>query len=194
MKENILTRNSTVRHLALSGLFLAVGYLLPFLTGQIPEIGKALLPMHLPVLLCGLICGARYGLAVGFILPLTRYLFFGMPVFYPTALAMAFELAAYGFLVGLFFSLFKRQNLLTLYASLLGAMLAGRVVWGLVQIVLLSFESTPFTFSAFLSGALISAVPGIILQLILIPAVMLTLDRTHVLPFRKAEKADRKKI
>ena len=187
MTNHRLLRRTTVRHITLAGLFLALGYLLPFLTGQIPEIGKMLLPMHLPVLLCGLICGARYGFFVGLILPLTRSLFFSMPVFYPTALSMSFELAAYGLLVGLFFSLFRKQNLFTLYASLIGSMLAGRAVWGVVQTILLAFGSESFPFAAFLSGAFLSAFPGILLQLILIPAVMLILDRTRILPFRQKE-------
>ena len=87
------------RNLTLSALFLALGYVFPFLTGQIPQFGSMLLPMHIPVFLCGLICGWQYGAIVGLILPLTRSLFFIMPPFY-VALAMTFELATYGFVAG----------------------------------------------------------------------------------------------
>jgi len=65
--------------LTLAALFVALGLVLPFLTGQIPEIGSMLLPMHLPALLCGFVCGWPCGLAVGFVMPLLRSLIFGMP-------------------------------------------------------------------------------------------------------------------
>ena len=86
--------------LILAAMFLAIGLLLPFLTGQIRQIGNMLLPMHIPVILCGLICGWQYGLGVGFVLPLLRCVIFGMPVLFPTAVSMSFELAAYGFTDG----------------------------------------------------------------------------------------------
>ena len=83
-----------IRNLVLAAMFVALGLVLPFLTGQVPQIGNMLLPMHLPVLLCGLICGWQYGGVVGFILPPLRYVMFGMPPIFPTGVAMAFELAA----------------------------------------------------------------------------------------------------
>lgn len=85
----------------LSALFLALAYVLPFLTGQIPEIGSMLCPMHLPVLLCGFLCGSIWGGAVGAIAPLFRSLTMGMPPLFPTALCMTFELATYGAIAGL---------------------------------------------------------------------------------------------
>ena len=85
---------TSTRKLTLSALFLALGLVLPLITGQIPQIGKMLLPMHIPVLLCGMVCGWPYGLAVGAVMPLLRGLLFGMPVLYPTGIGMAFELAA----------------------------------------------------------------------------------------------------
>jgi thiamine transporter ThiT len=81
-------------------MFVALGLILPFFTGQIPKVGSMMLPMHIPVLLCGLICGWKYGLMAGAVLPLLRSALFGMPPLFPTAAAMAFELAAYGFLSG----------------------------------------------------------------------------------------------
>ncbi len=170
-------------NLVLGGLFLALGLVLPFLTGQIQQIGNMLLPMHLPVFLCGLICGWRYGLCVGAAMPIFRSLLFGMPVLYPNAVAMAFELAAYGFTAGLLFMSARKKNLFTLYRALIPAMLAGRVVWGCVQTVLLGLSDKPFGWTAFLAGAFLNAIPGIILQLVLIPSIMLILDRTHLVPF-----------
>lgn len=173
-----------LRRLVLSAMLIAIGIVLPFLTGQIPEIGSMLLPMHLPVLLCGLVCGWQYGAAVGFILPLMRSVMFGMPPVYPTALAMAVELCVYGLTIGVIYGLFKKQNVFTVYAAMIPSMLLGRGAWGVTQILLLGLQDTSFTRQAFLAGAFINAIPGIILQLVLIPAVMSILHLTGILRFR----------
>lgn len=164
-------------------MFLAIGIILPFFTGQIPQIGSMLLPMHIPVFLCGLICGWQYGLVVGFILPLMRSFLFGMPPLYPTAISMAFELATYGLLSGLLFTKAHWKCLRSLYRCLIIAMLGGRLVWGVVQTFLLGLGENGFTFYAFLGGAFLNAIPGILLQLILIPSVMLALRKTHLMNF-----------
>ena len=174
--------------LVLSSMFFAIGLVLPFFTGQIPEIGNMLLPMHIPVLLCGLVVGWQYGAAVGALLPIVRSLIFGMPLMFPSAVAMAFELSVYGCFVGLLFGLLPKKNLATLYLSLISAMLLGRAVWGCVMTLLLSVGGSGFAFSAFLSGAFLSAIPGIVLQLVLIPSVMLVLDRTRLCPWRTQKK------
>jgi riboflavin transporter FmnP len=166
--------------LALSGLFLALGLLLPFLTGQIPSIGNKLLPMHLPILLCGFICGWRYGLAIGFVTPLLRSLLFGMPPMFPTAAAMAFELAVYGLLTGLLYVRFKNSTA-GIYLTLILSMIGGRIVWGAVSYVFYGIKGTDFTIQLFLAGAVTKALPGIILQLILIPAILVALRRAKVL-------------
>lgn len=162
----------SLRSLALSAMFLALGLVLPFLTGQIPEIGNLLLPMHLPVLLCGLVCGWKYGLAVGFTTPLLRSMLFGMPTFYPSAVSMAFELAAYGASIGAVDRLFPRKTLGSTYVSLLSAMILGRLVRGAVQWLLLGVFGNGYSFAAFWAGGVTEAIPGIILQLILIPPLM----------------------
>ena len=172
--------------LVLTALFLALCLVLPIITGGIPTIGNMLLPMHIPVLLCGLLCGWQYGLVIGFVAPLLRSVLFGMPPIYPVALAMAFELAAYGLIIGLVYTALHKRGLAALYGSLLVAMVGGRLVWGLAEVVLLGLAGKGFTLQAFLSGALLTAVPGIVLQLVLIPAVMTGLDRTGVVRFRHA--------
>ena len=86
------TKKNSLLNLVLSAMFLALGLVLPFLTGQIKEIGNMLLPMHIPVMLCGLVCGPQYGLLVGAITPILRSSLFGMPVMYPHAINMVFEL------------------------------------------------------------------------------------------------------
>jgi len=177
-------KNVSVKNLVLAALFMALGLVLPFLTGQIPEIGNMMLPMHLPVLLCGLICGWQYGGVVGFVLPLFRYALFGMPPM-PAGIAMAFELAAYGAVVGFLYARSRWQCIAALYRCLLTAMLAGRLVWAAVRVILTGVSSVPFTWEIFLSGALLTAIPGIILQLLVIPAIMVALDRTGLILFRK---------
>ena len=145
--------------------------------------------MHIPVILCGLICGWQYGLVVGFILPFLRYVMFGMPLLFPTGIAMAFELATYGMAVGLFYSRSRWQCVISLYRSMAGAMVAGRLVWAVVQMFLLGTGNGGFTLQMFMAGAFLNAIPGIILQLVLVPAVMVALNRTGLVQFtrRKTE-------
>ncbi len=181
-------KNERLLNILFSAMFMSIGLVLPFFTGQIQQIGNMLLPMHIPVMLCGLICGWQYGLIVGFILPCFRFLLFGMPAIYPSAIAMSFELATYGLVIGLMFEKSKWKCLLSLYKALFSAMLAGRVVWGVAMTGLMAFGANRFTFYAFLAGGFINAVPGIILQLVLIPAIMLMLKRTHLVPFKNKER------
>lgn len=180
-------KNKAPKNLVLSALFLAIGFVLPFFTGQIPTIGKMLLPMHIPVLLCGLICGWQWGLGVGFVLPLVRSLLFSMPVMYPTALAMAVEMAVYGAVIGYLYAHSKYQCVKALYKCLIPAMVAGRVVWGAFMFVLMGLKGGGFTFEAFLAGSVLNAVPGIVLQLVLIPTVMVLLDRAKLVRFYQPE-------
>ena len=178
-------QNQSLRNLLLAAMFLAIGLVLPFFTGQIKEIGNMLLPMHLPVFLCALICGWQYGTAAGFIMPLLRFALFSMPRM-PTALAMAFEMAAYAFAAGFLYSRARWQCTRMLYRSLIIAMVAGRVVWAAAMIVLLGFSGGAFTWQMFISGAFLNAIPGIILQLVLIPAIMVALDRAKLVPFLRS--------
>ena len=161
--------------LVYTSMFLVLGLVLPFLTGQIPQVGSMLCPMHIPVLLCGFFCGWPYGLAVGFIVPIFRSLTFGMPPLFPTAVCMAFELAAYGAVSGWMHKIMPRKKSY-IYGSLLTAMIIGRVVWGGAMFLCMGIDGGGFTFSAFLAGAIFNAVPGIILQIVLIPILVMILD------------------
>ena len=162
--------------LVLSGLFLALAYILPFLTGQIREIGNMLCPMHIPVLICGFICGPVWGLAVGFTAPLLRSLTLGMPTLFPSAVCMALELASYGCIAGVMHRILPKKRLY-IYISLIIAMLIGRGVWGISMLALLKISGGRFTYAAFLAGAFTKAIPGIILQIILIPIIVMILDK-----------------
>lgn len=172
--------------LTLSAMFLAIGLVLPFFTGQLHAVGNMLLPMHLPVLLCGLICGWQYGGLVGFILPLLRFSLFGMPRM-PLAIPMAFELAAYGLIVGFLYGRSKWKCVLTLYRSLLIAMVGGRIVWAAGRVILAGVSNVPFGWQVFLTAGFVEALPGILLQLTLIPIIMVALGRTGMVPFGKRD-------
>ena len=173
---------NNVKKLAVTAMLFAVGMVLPFFIGQIPAIGKMLLPMHIPVLLCGFIVGWQYGALIGFLLPIVRGLVFGMPPLYPNAVAMAFEMAAYGFVSGYLYSHARWQCTKMLYISLVRAMLAGRIVWAFAEVILLGIGGNIFTWKMFAAGAFLNAIPGIIVQLTLIPLIMVALRRAKVVP------------
>ena len=154
MKEH----NSLLK-MILAALFLAIAYAMPFLTGQIPEIGAMLCPLHIPVLLCGFVCGWPWGLVVGFIAPLLRSFTLGMPVMFPAAVCM--------------------------YCSLLTAMILGRIVWGVAMFVCMGMNGGNFTLNAFLVGAFTNAIPGIMIQIVLIPILVMILDNPKITNMRK---------
>ena len=185
MSKNI---NKNLLNIVLSAMFLAIALILPLFTAQIKEFGNMLLPMHIPVMLCGLVCGWQYGLTIGAIAPLLRSALFGMPIMFPSAISMAFELATYGFVIGILFQKARWKCIKSLYRCLLISMVAGRVVWGIVQCILLGLGENGFTISMFVSGAIVKAIPGITLQLMLIPTVMLMLGKTHLVHMKHDKK------
>ncbi|MDO4493967.1 MAG: ECF transporter S component [Clostridia bacterium] len=172
-----MSSNKT-KNLTLSAAFLALALVLPFLTGQLQQIGNMLLPMHIPVLLCGFFCGPVYGLAVGFIAPLLRFALFGMPPVIPIGLPMAFELLTYGAIAGILYKKLPKKPV-NVFVALIVAMLAGRAVWGVARVVLLGLGKAPFGWAAFLAGAFTNAIPGIIIQLVLIPLLVIRLDKVR---------------
>lgn len=169
-------QKKSVARLVVAAMCLALCLVLPFLTGQIREIGSMLCPMHLPVLLCGFLCGWPWGLAVGAVAPLLRSALFGMPPLFPIAVSMAAELAVYGLVTGLLSARLPKKLGWT-YVSLIAAMLLGRVAWGLVRLLLAGLSGGAFTWAMFLSGALMTAIPGIVVQLILVPVIVTTVQK-----------------
>ena len=161
-------------------MFLALALVLPFLTGQIPEVGSMLCPMHIPVLLCGFFCGWPWGAAVGVIAPLLRSLIFGMPPMFPTALCMAVELAAYGAVSGYLYEKLPRKKS-SVFVSLISAMVVGRLLWGAARFLCAGLDPSAFGLGAFWAGAVTSAIPGIIVQLVLIPILVMTLNKNKKL-------------
>ncbi len=170
------TSELNIRRMVYAALFLALTQVLPFLTGHIPQIGSMLSPMHIPVLLCGFLCGWPWGLAVGFIGPLLRSVLFGMPPMFPGAVAMAFELAVYGCVSG-WLRRKLPKTIPMIYTVLVIAMIAGRVVWGIVRLILAGLSGGAFTWAAFIAGAVTGAIPGIILHIVLIPVLVIALEK-----------------
>ena len=171
-----MKKRNDIKKLTLSAMFLALAFVMPFLTGQIPQIGSMLCPMHIPVLLCGFFCGAPWGLVVGFVAPILRSFTLGMPPMFPTAFCMAFELATYGFIAGWLHNKLSNKKV-NVYVSLLGAMVIGRLVWGVIMFCCMGFDTSKFGLNAFLAGAVLNAVPGIIVQIVLIPVLVITLGK-----------------
>ena len=174
-----MKEKSKLLKLCLSALFMSLAYTLPFLTGQIPMFGSMLCPMHLPVLLCGFICGWPWGLTVGLVAPILRALTFGAPVFFPNAVCMSFELAAYGIVVGSMHKILPKKKPF-IYCSLLTAMIVGRLIWGAMMYICMGICGGFFTLSAFLSGAVFKAVPGIIVQIVLVPLIVMLVEHPRV--------------
>ena len=176
-----------IRKLTTSAICLALCIILPYFTGQIPQIGQALGPMHIPVLLCGFIAGPAYAAIVGFAAPLLRLMIAGMPMPF-MAMSMCFELAVYGLVAGVAYRFLPKKPAY-IYVSLIMAMLLGRIAWGMAAIQLwlsgffprLPNEWTQFGWEEFLSGAFLSSIPGIILHILLIPPVVIALKKAKLL-------------
>ncbi|NLC32381.1 MAG: ECF transporter S component [Clostridiales bacterium] len=169
------------KKMVFSAFFVALALLLPFLTGQIQQIGSMLSPMHIPVLLCGFICGWPWGLLVGAVSPILRSFIFGMPRLMPVAVAMAFELAVYGAAAGILYTMLPKKPINT-YINLILAMLAGRIVWGVVMYFLIMSGGGSYSVQAFMAGAFIKAWPGIILHIAIIPPIIMALEKARLIP------------
>ena len=167
-----------LRHLTYAAVCLALALILPLVTGNIPRIGRALCPMHLPVLLCGFVAGPWWGLAVGLAAPPLRHLLFAMPP-YPTFAAMALELGAYGLVSGLLYKHLPRRTGY-IYLSLLAAMALGRIVSGAAMAALLGLGGQSYSFAAFIAANVTGAVPGLIAQILLVPVIVLALEKAGI--------------
>ena len=175
-----MNSQNNIRRLLFAAVCLALCMILPMITMNIPAIGNALSPMHIPVLLCGFICGPWYGLAVGLIAPVMRSALFGMPAMFPQAVAMSFELATYGILTGIMYMKLPK-TVPMLYAALIIAMIGGRIVWGAARAILSGVSGSSFTWALFFAGAFTNAIPGIILHILIIPPLVLALKKAKIM-------------
>ncbi len=175
-----MKKSFDVWKIAFAGFFIALAIVLPFLTGQIPQIGNALSPMHIPALLAGFVCGPVIGAIVGFVSPLFRFMLFGMPPLFPTGFAMACELTAYACICGIIYN-HGKKTIADVYISLVVAMLGGRIVWGIVQFILSSFVGFEFGLGIFFASAFVNAVPGIICHIVIVPLVVIALKKAKLM-------------
>ena len=173
-------KKNPVLNMVYAAMCLTLCMVLPFLTGQIPQVGSMLSPMHIPVLLAGFLCGPWYALAIGFIAPILRFVLFSMPPIFPVGIAMSFELATYGLVSGYMYKLLPKKNA-NIYVALIVAMLVGRVVWGTVYTIIAGVSEVTFSWAAFVAGAFVNAIPGIILHIVLIPVLVMALRKIKVI-------------
>ena len=162
----------STQKIVISGLLAAIGLVLPIAFHAF-SISGSIFYHHIPVLLTGLICGWELGLIVGIIVPLLSSIITSMPPLFPVAIAMAFELATYGAVIGL---VSKKTSTMV---SLIVAMLSGRVVLGVANTILLGMAGKSYAWSMFVSGAFVTALPGIIIQIILVPSLFALLKKSR---------------
>ncbi len=173
---------SNVKRLVFASLCLALCVVLPMLLHAVPNAGQTLLPMHIPVLLCGIVCGWPFGLACGVLAPVLSSLITGMPpmAYVPSMLG---ELAVYGLVAGLMMKYTRTgKTLADVLISLVAAMLAGRVIFGALNALI--FRAGEYSLPVWLGAAFVTALPGIVIQLVLIPLIVFALERAKILPRR----------
>ena len=169
--REMLTSNRTLL-MIWAAFFVTLGVLVPTIFHAVGGLGKVFLPMHIPVILCGFICGPYYGLLCGVIAPILSSMITGMPVLLPNGVIMAFELAAYGFVSGYFY-----QRDLGLLPSLVFAMLTGRILSGALTAFVLGFAGKEYGVSAFITASFVTGLPGIVIQLVLIPVLVKAIEK-----------------
>ena len=177
---------NSLRYSVFTAVCAALCIVVPMAFHTIPNAGVVFLPMHIPVLLCGLACGWPFGLICGLIGPLLSSVITGMP---PAAMlpGMMVECATYGFVAGLMMKLVHtKSNLADLYISLITAMVLGRVVAGLAKALIIAPGTPVF---AWVSTSLVAGIPGIVIQLVLMPTIVTTLTVAKLLPRRYAARA-----
>jgi niacin transporter len=161
-----------------TALLMALGLVLSTAFHFLPVSGLIFLPMHIPILICGLICGAGYGVACGVAVPLLSHLVLGMPPAFILP-QMVFELAAYGLVAGLLIRFVQTKNsYANIYIALIGAMLLGRIVFGVANVFY--FQTGAYTMNAWLAAAFMTALPGIIIQIVMIPALVIALRKANL--------------
>lgn len=176
MQKNLSKQSVT------AGLLLAMGVLIPIVFHYFALGGPTFLPMHLPILLGGFLLSPVYALLLGALTPLLSSVLTGMPILFPMAVQMSFELATYGFVI----SYLYERNTKNIYVNLISGMLAGRFIAGIVNYILLSqFLAKAFNFKVFLTASFVTGLPGIVTQLILVPALIKLLERAYVLESKR---------
>ena len=177
---------SSIKKIVITAMLIAVGIALPVVFHMIPVGmgGRVILPMHIPVFLAGLIVGPFYGFFAGLVTPLLSSMTTGMPAAGIAVYRMMVELSAYGAVAGVVMHFLRTKRLvLDLYISLIAAMFLGRIAAGIAAAALL-FGTGTFTWAIWITGYFATSLPGIALQLIIIPAIVITLERGGFIPKR----------
>ena len=173
-------KNIMIRRITCCAVLIALGIVLPFLTGQIPEVGSALSPLHIPALLAGFVVGPVWGAIASFIIPILRSALFTMPPMFPMACTMAFEMAVYAAVGGILSRAFPKK-IIWVYVAQIAAMLAGRIVYGIVfALFTVNNPDISYTFTAFILGCFAEAVPGIVLHLLIVPPIVTALRKAKL--------------
>ena len=172
-------KKQTTKQMIITALCIAMGLILPMAFHSIPNAGKIFLPMHIPVLICGLACGWQYGLICGILTPFLSSILTGMPpiAYLPSMLC---ELAVYGLVSGILIHLIHtKKQYLDLYISLIIAMIAGRITMGMLNALI--FQAGNYKFNLWITGAFVTALPGIIIQLLIIPTIIFALKKSNLI-------------
>ena len=172
-------RNTRTRNIAYTAICIALAILLPQINKLIPiaNIGAMIAPMHIAALLAGFLCGLPYATIAGLLMPLVAFILTGMPPIYPVGLAMMFELCAYATVTALLYKYTKGK----VFVSLIAGMLAGRVVLGIANTIIFGFAGIPYSMKLFLTSAFVTILPGIIIQLLIIPSIVFGLRKAKLL-------------
>lgn len=167
-------RNSRTKEMVLAGMFIALGVMLPIAFHAVGAAGPVFLPMHIPVLMAGFVLSPVFALIVGMVTPLLSSVLTGMPPLMPMAFIMMIELGIYGLVVSL---LSKRLNSIF---TLLTAMVVGRIAAGIMVMILVNAVGIKFAPPlVYLKGAVITGIPGMIVQLVFIPALLVLVKRRN---------------
>jgi niacin transporter len=172
----------SIKKMVIVALFIALGIVLPMVFHSIPNAGRIFLPMHIPILLCGIICGFPYGLICGIITPLLSSTLTGMP---PAAMlpSMICELAAYGTVSSFLIRHVRLNNLYAnIYISLIGAMLFGRVFFGILNAFI--FSAGSYSMQIWLTAAFVTALPGVVIQILIIPTIVVVLQKAKLIEIK----------
>lgn len=177
---------SQVKRIVIAAACAALCIVLPMAFHSIPNAGATWLPMHIPVMISGLVAGPAAGAATGLLGPVLSGLLTGMPAA-PVLPPMACELLTYGLVSGLLADRVRTGSVTTdLYVSLVGAMVAGRVVNGVLRALI--FSPGSYTLEAWLAASFFSSLLGIVLQLAVVVPIVVSLERAGLVPPRYPDR------
>ncbi len=177
-----MQKMSNVKKSIITAVCIALCYVIPLMFHGIQNAGNIFCPMHIPVFICGLICGWQYGLLCGIAGPALSSALSGMP---PVAIlpSMMVELAVYGTAAGLMMKLVRTKSTYAdLYISLIVAIVCGRVLAGLAKALI--FARGSYSMSAWIAGSVVTSWPGTVIQLVFIPTIVFALMKSHLIPER----------